>query len=131
MHLSPRFTLTMLIAGSLLAGCGGRPAIRANTAPSTRSSAAATGILPNKTGIAACDDYLSSYLACHQAAAIYPADQLQARFEAMQTNLLRDSQNPTIRPHLTARCEMLSRQLRERLNGKSCTAIPAPVSNTR
>ena len=33
--------------------------------------------LPEHTGIPACDDYLSSYLACHRAAAIYAPDQLQ------------------------------------------------------
>lgn len=81
--------------------------------------------LPDSTGIPACDDYLSSYVACHRAAAIYKPDQLQGRYEAMRTSLLRDSQDPDIRPNLAARCNSLASQLRQALHGKSCEAGPA------
>jgi len=131
MYIPNRLTLVASLAGCLLAGCTGHTATRATPVRSPASPVAVTtskAALPDKTGIAACDDYLSSYLACHRAAAIYPADQLQARYEAMRTSLLRDSQNPAIRPHLADRCNSLSRLLREALHGKSCAENPAPVS---
>ena len=85
--------------------------------------------LPDNTGIPACDDYLSSYVACHRAAAIYKPDQIQGRYEAMRTSLLRDSQDPEIRPQLTARCNSLASQLRQALHGKSCEGGPASPSS--
>ena len=81
--------------------------------------------VPDNTGIPACDDYLASYVACHRAAAIYKPDQIQGRYEAMRTSLLRDSQDPEIRPQLTARCNSLASQLRQALHGKSCEGGPA------
>ncbi|OOG58391.1 hypothetical protein [Rhodanobacter sp. C03] len=86
--------------------------------------------LPAQTGIPACDDYLSSYMACHRAAGIYTADQLPKRYEAMRTSLLLDSENPDIRPQLAARCNSLAVVLREALNGKSCAVNPAPAGST-
>lgn len=143
-----RPTLVALIASLLLAGCAQhesarstRPAATTTSTTSTtpRARAAATptrsettrgeatqASLPDKTGIPVCDDYLSSYLACHRAAAIYAPSQLQSRYEAMRTSLLRDSQNPDIRPQLGARCNSLASQLREALHGKSCAATPTP-----
>jgi hypothetical protein len=85
--------------------------------------------LPENTGIPACDDYLASYVACHRAAAIYKPDQIQERYEAMRTSLLRDSQDPQIRPNLAARCNSLASQLRQALHGKSCTGAPAAPSS--
>ncbi|HEV2538795.1 MAG TPA: hypothetical protein VGU03_03725 [Frateuria sp.] len=85
--------------------------------------------LPENTGIPACDDYLASYVACHRAAAIYKPDQIQPRYEAMRTSLLRDSQDPQIRPNLAARCNSLASQLREALHGKSCAGSPAAPSS--
>lgn len=149
-----RLTLAATIAGLLLAGCAQHPATRTTTATtvttrssngtmhqehaaavnssrkSTRSTTASDANLPDNTGIPACDDYLSSYLACHRAAAIYAPDQLQSRYEAMRTSLLRDSQNPDIRPQLAARCNSLATQLRQALHGKSCAEAPAPASTT-
>lgn len=93
---------------------------RSETAPGEATQASQ----PDKTGIPVCDDYLSSYLACHRAAAIYAPSQLQSRYEAMRTSLLRDSKNPDIRPQLGARCNSLASQLREALHGKSCAATP-------
>ena len=149
-----RLTPALVIAGLLLAGCAHQqPTTRTSSrsssstttaSPATRTSsatrgehAAATGNktldnanLPDNTGIAACDDYLSSYLACHRAAAIYAPDQLQSRYQAMRTSLLRDSQNPDIRPQLAARCNSLATQLRQALHGKSCAENPVPAGST-
>jgi hypothetical protein len=86
--------------------------------------------LPDRTGIPACDDYLASYIGCHRAAEIFAPGQLQDRYEAMRTSLLRDSQNPDIRPQLAARCNSLATQLRTALHGKACEVSPAPASTT-
>ncbi|MHB1056733.1 MAG: hypothetical protein ACYC0F_02480 [Rhodanobacter sp.] len=148
----PRLPLIgMLIGGLLLAGCAQHETARkTSTSTSTTTTSSGTAAastthrkhaaaasseateakLPDRTGIAACDDYLSSYLACHRAAAIYAPDQLQSRYEAMRTSLLRDSQNPDIRPQLGARCNSLASQLRQALHGKSCAENPAPAGST-
>lgn len=148
-----RLTLVSMLGGLLLAGCAQHPATKTTTTsttttPSTsttkaastphRKHAAATSsksatqpdLSGDNTGIAACDDYLSSYLACHRAAAIYAPDQLQSRYEAMRSSLLRDSKDPQIRPQLAARCNSLASQLRQALHGKSCAENPAPASST-
>ncbi len=152
-----RLTLASSIAALLLTGCADHKATRATTPSTTTTSsqtsptrspgatthrerattsttaaaaAAVTSGPPDSTGIAACDDYLSSYLACHRAAKIYVPDQLQSRYEAMRTSLLRDSQNPDIRPQLGARCNSLASQLRQALHGKSCAADPAEAAST-
>jgi hypothetical protein len=154
----PRLTLALLAAGLLLAGCAGRetrPGQSAANAPqatsesqpaastqpgetpathgtrATHRAAAAEQAekLPDNTGIPACDDYLASYVACHRAAAIYKPDQIQGRYEAMRTSLLRDSQDPDIRPQLAARCNSLASQLRQALHGKSCEGAPAAPSS--
>lgn len=141
----PRMALAAtMVAGSLLAGCASHPATRpaapSGTTPaspsghSSRHLQTTTGStdteLPERTGIAACDDYLSSYLACHRAAHIFASDQLQSRYQAMRTNLLRDAQNPDIRPQLAGRCNSLARSLREALHGKSCATEPASSSSS-
>jgi major membrane immunogen (membrane-anchored lipoprotein) len=151
-----RLTLATMIGGLLLTGCAEHKATRttntsttAASSATTTSNADATGKthqqrrtvtnghitatdvdLPDRTGIPACDDYLSSYLACHRAAAIYAPNQLQSRYEAMRTSLLRDSENPDIRPQLAARCNSLATQLRQALHGKSCAETPAAASST-
>jgi len=155
MPILPRLPLAAVVVGLLLAGGAHQPAARETTTmpspsaavgntchPSRTSSSRneagnASGDetttvagLPEQTGIAACDDYLSSYIACHRAGAIYPPDQLQSRYEAMRTSLLRDSQNPEIRPQLAARCNSLASLLRQALHGKSCADVPAPSSSS-
>jgi len=152
MPVLSRPTLIGMLAGLLLAGCTQHPQnTRATTtsttttpsattktagathrerAPANRSRPAAEPDLSGNTGIAACDDYLSSYLACHRAAAIFPPDQLPSRYEAMRAGLLRDSKNPEIRPQLAARCNSLASQLRQALHGKPCAANPAPASSS-
>lgn len=150
-----RLTLASSIAALLLTGCADHRATKATTPSTTTTSsrtsstrntaatthreratttttaaAAVTSSPPENTGIAACDDYLSSYLACHRAAKIYSPDQLQSRYEAMRTSLLRDSQNPDIRPQLGARCNSLASQLRQALHGKSCASAPAEAGST-
>jgi hypothetical protein len=151
MTRSPRrMTLLALLASLALVACSERSSTRpsaANHPPtpvvSSKASHRPSGTeqhedkpvarqahLPSRTGIPACDDYLSSYLACHRAAAIFPPSQLQARYEAMRINLLRDSMDPKIRPHLAARCNALATQLRQALHGKSCDVNPAPNSSS-
>ena len=148
---------TALLAGLLLTGCAAHktatttrttstttvrdtahkphPATPAATTSTPRESAprstdASTANLPDRTGIPACDDYLASYIGCHRAAEIFAPGQLQDRYEAMRTSLLRDSRNPEIRPQLAARCNSLATQLRTALHGKACEVSPAPASST-
>ncbi|WP_114239384.1 hypothetical protein [Dyella sp. C9] len=146
-------TLPTLLAATLLilAGCASKPATRPVSASGTSAGAAAhggaastgtrssaakpTAGLPSSTGIPACDDYLSSYVACHRAAAIYAPDQIDAHYQDMRTSLLKDSQDPAIRPQLGARCTALAQQLRQALHGKSCApaspAAPASAPTSR
>jgi hypothetical protein len=133
--------LIALAASLLLGGCAGRGTTRhgsggdtASRYPgaSTASSPAGHGgtRLPESTGIAACEDYLASYKSCHLAAHIYAPAQLEGRYQAMRTSLLRDSQDPLIRPQLAARCTALATQLRQALHGRSCGVEPAgPASD--
>ena len=142
MSALPRLILATTIASLALTGCADKSATRvtSTTANPMPASAAATRSirhrqqpainLPDKTGIAACDDYLSSYIACHRAAAIFPPDQLPSRYRMMRNSLLRDSLNPDMRPQLATRCNSLARQLRQALHGKSCDVNPAPASST-
>ncbi|MEO8810555.1 MAG: hypothetical protein ABI386_09950 [Rhodanobacter sp.] len=155
MPTSPRLALVAtMIAGVLLASCTPQPTTRpevavttrrATTAPATpvpppgntttreRSAAKAApsdAVLPDNTGITACDDYLSSYMACHRAAAIFAPDQLQSRYDTMRTTLLRDSQNPDIRPQLAERCNSLARSLRQALHGKACATEPSAATSS-
>jgi hypothetical protein len=149
---------TALLAGLLLTGCAAHkaapttrttsttttrdvtPASRSDTPRAAKPAAtserarrtadASAASLPDRTGIPACDDYLASYIGCHRAAEIFAPGQLQDRYEAMRTSLLRDSQNPDIRPQLAARCNSLATQLRAALHGKACEVSPAPASTT-
>jgi hypothetical protein len=154
MPILTRLTLAAMVGGLLLTGCAEQKATRTTTTSTAQNPSAATSNsaaggktsqrrtvkanghitvtdvnLPDHTGIPACDDYLSSYLACHRAAAIYAPDQLQPRYEAMRTSLLRDSENPDIRPQLAARCNSLASQLHDALHGKSCAEAPATNSS--
>ena len=149
-----RLALLALVAGGvILAGCSNKPETRptgtthgATTTSTGGSRATSTGgttrtrtgtvttsggkPLPESTGIPACDDYLSSYVACHTAAGVYPPDQIQSRFEDMRSSLLQDSVDPTTRPQLGARCTALAKQLRATLQGKSCgQASPAGTAS--
>ena len=147
MHPLPRITLACVLGGLLLAGCATGPSVRKNSQgstshptsgnpspPNTSASASRESPVPEAnatTGIGTCDAYLSSYLACHRAARIFPADQLQSRYAAMRSSLLHDSQDPGVRPYLAARCNSLTTQLRQMLDGKSCAPGPAKAKNTR
>jgi hypothetical protein len=119
-----RAILVAAFGGLLLAGCAQRPVSRT---PPISKTAKPTGV----TGIAVCDEYLSSYLACHRAAGLYPPDQLPSRYASMRSILLSDSADPHIRPQLAARCQSLSNQLQQTLQGRSCTELPAPAASTR
>jgi hypothetical protein len=94
-------------------------------AGSTGAVATPSEKLPAQTGIAACDEYLASYKACHRAAGIYAPGQLDYRYRMMRTSLLRDSLDPDTRPQLAARCNSLALSLRDALHGKSCAIEPA------
>jgi hypothetical protein len=104
--------LLPLCAGMLLAAC-------VTTRP---SRPAAPTVQAAVTGVPACDAYLASYLACHRAAAVFPAGQLQAHYQAMRDSLLGASRDPQTRPYLDARCRLLSSQLSQSLPGRSCDA---------
>ena len=142
--------LLVLAGGLVLAGCNDkttRPSSSTTTTSSTsttRSSAPASTTrapaskpktapsqaLPDQTGIPACDNYLNTYIACHQVAGIYQPDQIEGRYEAMRESLLRDSLDPDTRPQLGNRCTSLANQLHQALHGKSCAPQPAaPASN--
>jgi hypothetical protein len=154
--MPPRYRpalLALAIGGLTLAGCSGQSSTtkpttathaattstsgaasgsrqagtRANKAPA--SAATAGNALPDSTGIPACDDFLSSYVACHRAAAVYTPDEIQPRYEAMRSSLIRDSQDPNTRPQLGARCTALATQLRQALHGKSCAPV-TPASSS-
>lgn len=118
---------------ALLAGCAGQPHRKPLAgADATGRPAAAhhhAPTLPSRTGIAACDDYLASYRACHRAAGIFAPDQVEPRYLEMRQSLLRDSIDPGIRPQLANRCNALARGMREALHGKSCETIPEPPSS--
>ena len=125
----------MLAAGLALTGCAGKPPARPNAAPGTTAAASETSQGTAKTGVAACDDYLANYVVCHRAAAVFPPDQIQSRFETMRASLLHDAQDPKVRPLLGARCTAMAGQLSQMLHGKSCASAspptPAPAGNAR
>jgi hypothetical protein len=147
-----RLALTSALGGLLLVACAQHPRSTQTTTRSTTATApaatkavgashrehaataprrpAAEPDLSENTGITACDDYLTSYMACHRAAEIFPPSQLPSRYEAMRAGLLRDAKNPEIRPQLAARCNSLASQLRQALHGKPCAANPAPAGST-
>ncbi len=128
-----RLALVALLATGLsLAGCASRPQTRPSTlaqAPAVTSETPQNSV---KTGIAACDDYLANYLACHRAAAVFPPDQLEGRYQTMRTSLLQGAQDPKVRPLLGARCAAMTGQLSQMLHGKSCASVsPAPGAPAR
>jgi hypothetical protein len=104
--------LLSLCAVLLLAGC-------AATKPARPAATATPAAI---TGVVSCDAYLSSYLTCHRAAAIYPADQLQTHYQAMRDSLLHGAQDPATRPYLDARCRLLASQMDQSMPGRSCGA---------
>lgn len=138
---SARLALLALIAGLTVAGCADKPARHTTSATGARTTATAASSrssvaskprpatpaqpetssgLPTTTGIAACDDYLASYVACHRAADIYAPDQIESRYDQMRHSLIEDSQDPDMRPQLSTRCVALANQLHQALHGKSC-----------
>lgn len=157
-NLTNKLILPLGLAGLVLAGCSheaAKPTASSTTtstsstaAPATRTTSSTTGSrstgsavrkastavsdagLPSSTGVPACDDYLASYRSCHRAAAIYPADQIDSRYEQMRHTLLRDSQDPDIRPQLANRCNSLASNLKQALHGKSCAPDAAPASTS-
>lgn len=139
----------LCLAGALLlAGCASHPqrnehAQAAKAAPPPAHPAPpvppdTTGTAPKEqlppapngmVGVASCDQYLSTYKACHQAAAIFAPGQIEPHYELMRDSLLRDARDPVKRATLDQRCRALSAQLQEALHGKSCNAAPIPGSS--
>ncbi|HJU09211.1 MAG TPA: hypothetical protein VJ727_12105 [Rhodanobacteraceae bacterium] len=150
MSIKTRSIFSLSLASALLLGaCASHP--QHETAPSPSSTAAseqhrpapviprhaAKPAAPSETtpappgemvGVASCDQYLSTYKACHRAAGIYPPDQIDARYEAMRDGLLRDARDPAKRATLDNRCRALSKLLTDALHGKSCNAAPVASS---
>ncbi|MEO7066610.1 MAG: hypothetical protein ABI114_06855 [Rhodanobacter sp.] len=116
MLLNPARLFLVASAGLLLASCAHQQTMVRPVQPTSA---------PAITGIAECDSYLASYVACHRAGAIFPASQVPAHYQAMRESLLRQSQVPTIRPELAQRCAALTTQLQQALHGKSCSAATA------
>lgn len=129
-----RLVLLAFGLSALLAGCAGqphrKPAAGAGAIGRPGVTQHQAPALPSRTGIAACDDYLASYRACHRAAGIFAPDQVEPRYREMRQSLLRDSIDPHIRPQLATRCNALARSMREALHGRSCQAIPEPPSGS-
>lgn len=143
MNLHPRRLLMLILPFALLvAGCAQndtKPATSASSetsAPATsqpsQSSASSepASVLPEKTGIPACDDYLASYKGCHRAAGIYDPDTIDDHYRMMRDTLLRESKDPTKRSVLEARCKSLTNMLKDALHGKSCEPTPADAAST-
>ena len=151
MPIKTRSMLCLSISAALLLGaCASHP--QHETAPPSPSAATASEhkaapVIPRHSpkpadtsaetapappgemvGVASCDQYLSTYKACHRAAGIYPPDQIDSRYEAMRNSLLRDARDPSKRPTLDNRCRALSKLLIDALHGKSCNAAPAAPS---
>ena len=112
--MSTRLLLT-LCAGLLLAGC-------TTTRPTRPTAPPAPATV---TGVPSCDAYLAGYLAGHRAAAVFPADQLQAHYQSMRDSLLQAASDPQTRPYLDARCRLLSSQLSQSPPGRPPGATAA------
>ena len=121
-----RATTTVLSAGAAAA-----PVIPRHATPPAPATPSATQAPPGEmVGVASCDQYLSTYKACHRAAGIYSPDQIDSHYEAMRNGLLRDAADPAKRPMLDQRCRALSKLLTDALHGKSCDAAPATASSS-
>jgi len=128
-----RLALLALWLPALLGGCAGQPHRRPlptnNQTERPVDTSHRLPPLPSHMGIAACDDYLASYRACHRAAGIFAPDQIEPRYQEMRRSLLRDSMDPDTRPQLATRCTTLARSLRQALHGRSCAMAPEPPAN--
>lgn len=111
-----RLLLPILLGGCLVLGACAGP--RRTAAPATVVQPATTAV----TGIPDCDRYLASYLACHRAAGIFPADQLATRYADMRRSLLDAATDPQARNYVGARCRVLTTQLEQALAGRPCDA---------
>lgn len=105
--------ITVAVLGLFTAGCS-QPVRKSQSIVFAQKSAL--------TGIAACDSYLNSYLACHRAAGTYPENTLQTHYQAMRDTLLQEAGDPGVRPYLANRCAVLARQSQASLQGRSCTS---------
>lgn len=102
----------LFVSTLFLFGCG--HTVKKPIPPATPSTPAITGIAP-------CDAYLNTYLTCHRAAGTYPAEMLQTHYQAMRDTLLQEASDPGVRPYLASRCQGLTQQLHDALQGRACT----------
>lgn len=156
MSMNPRSAVSLsVVCALLLGGCAGHPqrtetstsmspgqpvaptpehetrtTRTTHSAPTTEAPMQMPTEPADMVGVAACDQYLSTYKACHRAAGIYASDQIDARYDMMRNTLMRDSKDPAKRASLDERCRALAKQLTDALHGKSCNAAPAPASTS-
>lgn len=81
-------------------------------------------------GVPACDDFLSTYKACHTVIGAYDAVTLERRYEEMRNALISQSRDPNIAPDLEARCAGLATQRDEALRGRACVAVVTDDDDT-
>jgi hypothetical protein len=86
-------------------------------------------ILPETTGVKACDDYLSSYVACHLTLGALEPTTVEDRYQKLRLSLLEDSLDPTAADALAQRCSTLTDTMKDALAGRDCDEIPVePVA---
>lgn len=106
----------------------GRPAERApeqRRDPATlKGPPPVVRILPETTGVKVCDDYLSSYVACHMALGALEPTTVEDRYQKLRMSLLEDSLDPTATESLQKRCAMLTDTMKDALAGRDCDDVP-------
>jgi hypothetical protein len=71
-------------------------------------------------GVPACDDFLSSYRACHAVIGAYAPDVLERRYDELRRTLVSQASDPEVSASLEARCNGLIAQRDEALAGRAC-----------
>jgi hypothetical protein len=90
-------------------------------APPSKTNPPAANAL---TGIAACDDYLSRYRACHRTLAVYDEATIESRLAQLRNTLIADTIDPTKRDMVETRCTSLQADMTEALAGRECDFDP-------
>ena len=86
-------------------------------------------ILPETTGVEACDDYLDTYVACHLTLGALEPTTLEDRYQKLRMSLLEESVDPTAADALRQRCVTLSDTMKDALDGRGCDEGPTPVAD--
>lgn len=82
------------------------------------------------TGVQACDDYLTSYRACHRVIGAYGEEDIERRYQSLRTSLIERSLDPAQHDALQQNCASLSSNMKDALAGRDCALEPAPVADT-